>query len=107
MAEWLRPGLWEVIMLSRGIKPGQVLIPKKSIQDVALVSITSALLYGRRKPNFFTFNLFFSFLKFEIFSILPLLFLIILGLPAMIPNFTGNLQLAGGNRFGFGFFWIE
>ena len=32
----------------------------------------------------------------SIFSILPLLFLIILGLPAMIPNFTGNLQLAGG-----------
>ena len=32
----------------------------------------------------------------SIFSILPLLFLIILGLPAMIPNFTGKLQLAGG-----------
>ena len=31
MAEWLRPGLWEVLMLSRGIEPGQVLIPKKSI----------------------------------------------------------------------------
>ena len=31
MAEWLMPGLWEVLMLSRGIKPGQVLIPKKSI----------------------------------------------------------------------------
>ena len=32
----------------------------------------------------------------SIFSILPLLFLIILGLPAMIPNFTGKLQFAGG-----------
>ena len=53
MAEWLRPGLWEVLMLSRGIEPGQVLIPKKSIWDVALVSITSAILYGRRKPNCF------------------------------------------------------
>ena len=31
----------------------------------------------------------------SIFSILPLLFLIILGLPAMIPNFTGKLQFAG------------
>ena len=32
----------------------------------------------------------------SIFSILPLLFLIILGLPAIIPNFTGKLQFAGG-----------
>ena len=32
----------------------------------------------------------------SIFSILPLLFLIFLGLPAMIPNFTGKLQFAGG-----------
>ena len=31
----------------------------------------------------------------SIFSILPLLFLIILGLPAMIPNFTGKLQFVG------------
>ena len=31
MAEWLRPGLWEVLMLSRGIEPGQILISKKSI----------------------------------------------------------------------------
>ena len=30
MAEWLRPGLWEVLMLSRGIEPGEVLIPKKN-----------------------------------------------------------------------------
>ena len=52
MAEWLRPGLWEVLMLSRGIEPGQILISNKSIWHVALVSITSAILYGRRKPNF-------------------------------------------------------
>ena len=32
MAEWLRPGLWEVLTIKlRGIEPGQVLIPKKSI----------------------------------------------------------------------------
>ena len=31
MAEWLRPGLWEVLMLSRGIEPGQILAHKKSI----------------------------------------------------------------------------
>ena len=31
----------------------------------------------------------------SIFSILPLIFLIILGLPAMIPNFTGKLQFVG------------
>ena len=30
MAEWLRPGLWEVLTIKlRGIKPGQVLITKK------------------------------------------------------------------------------
>ena len=34
MAEWLRPGLWEILMLSRGIEPGQVLTSKKSTQYV-------------------------------------------------------------------------
>ena len=30
MAEWLRPGLWEVLTIKlRGIEPGQVLITKK------------------------------------------------------------------------------
>ena len=30
MAEWLRPGLWEVLTIKlRGIEPGQVLILKK------------------------------------------------------------------------------
>ena len=29
MAEWLRPGLWEVLMIKlRGIEPGQILITK-------------------------------------------------------------------------------
>ena len=32
MAEWLRPGLWEVLtIILRGIEPGQILIHKKSI----------------------------------------------------------------------------
>ena len=32
MAEWLRPGLWEVLTIKlRGIKPDQVLTHKKSI----------------------------------------------------------------------------
>ena len=30
MAEWLRPGLWEVLTIKlRGIEPGQILIHKK------------------------------------------------------------------------------
>ena len=32
MAEWLRPGLWEILTSKlRGIEPGQILITKKSI----------------------------------------------------------------------------
>ena len=32
MAEWLRPGLWEVLTVKlRGIEPGQVLTHKKPI----------------------------------------------------------------------------
>ena len=32
MAEWLWPGLWEVLTIKlRGIEPGQILIHKKSI----------------------------------------------------------------------------
>ena len=53
MAEWLKPGLWEMIMLSRGIEPGQILVPKKSIEDVAMVSITSAILYGAGISRYF------------------------------------------------------
>ena len=31
MAEWLRPGLWEILTIKlRGIKPGQVLITKRA-----------------------------------------------------------------------------
>ena len=31
MAEWLRPGLWEVLTIKlRGIEPGQILIHKKA-----------------------------------------------------------------------------
>ena len=30
MADWLRPGLWEVLMLSHGIEPSQVLTFKKA-----------------------------------------------------------------------------
>ena len=31
MAEWLRPGFWEVLTIKlRGIEPGQILITKKS-----------------------------------------------------------------------------
>ena len=30
MAEWLRPGLWEVLTIKlRGIEPSQILAPKK------------------------------------------------------------------------------
>ena len=32
MAEWLRPGLWEVLTIKlRGIEPGKILAHKKSI----------------------------------------------------------------------------
>ena len=32
MAEWLRPGLWEVLTIKlRGIEPGQILAHKKTI----------------------------------------------------------------------------
>ena len=53
MAEWLRPGLWELLTIKlRGIEPGQVLITKKSIGWAVGVKITSRRYYGRRKPNF-------------------------------------------------------
>ena len=53
MAEWLRPGLWEVLTIKlRGIEPGQVLITKKFIGWADGVKITSRRYYGRRKPNF-------------------------------------------------------
>ena len=53
MAEWLRPGLWELLTIKlRGIKPGQVLITKKSIGWAAGVKITSRRYYGWHRPNF-------------------------------------------------------
>ena len=53
MAEWLRPGLWEVLTIyMRGIEPGQVLITKKTIGWAVGVKITSRRYYGRRKPKF-------------------------------------------------------
>ena len=53
IAEWLRPGLWELLTIKlRGIEPGQVLITKKSIGWADGVKITSRRYYGRRKPLF-------------------------------------------------------
>ena len=53
MAEWLRPGLWELLTIKlRGIEPGQVLITKKTIGWADGVKITSRRYYGGRKPNF-------------------------------------------------------
>ena len=53
MAEWLRPGLWELLTIKlRGIEPGQVLITKKSIGWAVGVKITSRRYYGWHRPNF-------------------------------------------------------
>ena len=39
MAEWLRPGLWEILTIKlRGIEPGQVLITKSPQGRVVLKS---------------------------------------------------------------------
>jgi hypothetical protein len=52
MAEWLRPGLWEVLMIKlRGIEPGQILITKKPTGESG-AKVTSSCNCGRRKPNF-------------------------------------------------------
>ena len=52
MAEWLRPGLWEILTIKlRGIESGQILITKKTIGWAVGVKITSRRYYGRRKPN--------------------------------------------------------
>ena len=51
MAEWLRPGLWEMLMLSRGIEPGQILA-SKSPQGRVGTEVTSPSNCGRRKPFF-------------------------------------------------------
>ena len=53
MAEWLRPGLWEVLTIKlRGIEPGQVLITKKTIGWADGVKITSRRYYGWHRPHF-------------------------------------------------------
>ena len=52
MAEWLRPGLWEVLTIKlRGIEPGQVLITKKPTGESG-AKVTSSCNCGRRKPDF-------------------------------------------------------
>ena len=61
MAEWLRPGLWEVLTIKlRGIESGQVLITKKIIGWADGVKITSRRYYGSRKP-FLILKSFFPF----------------------------------------------
>ena len=51
MAEWLRPGLWEVLTIKlRGIKPGQILAHKKSIGWGDDTEVTSRRNYDWRKP---------------------------------------------------------
>ena len=53
MAEWLRPGLWEVLTIKlRGIEPGIILI-QKSPQGRVGAEVTSPCNCGRRKPNFY------------------------------------------------------
>ena len=52
MAEWLRPGLWEVLTIKlRGIEPGQILITKKPTGESG-AKVTSSCNCGRRKPKF-------------------------------------------------------
>ena len=51
MAEWLRPGLWEVLTIKlRGIEPGQILITKKPTGE-GWCQVTSPCNCGRRKPS--------------------------------------------------------
>ena len=51
IAEWLRPGLWEVLTIKlRGIEPGQILITKKPTGESG-AKVTSSCNCGRRKPN--------------------------------------------------------
>ena len=52
MAEWLRPGLWEVLTIKlRGIKPGQILTTKKSIGWADGTEVTSRRYYGWHRPK--------------------------------------------------------
>jgi hypothetical protein len=53
MAEWLRPGLWEVLTIKlHGIEPGRILITKKPVGE-RWCNVTSPCNCGRRKPNQF------------------------------------------------------
>ena len=53
MAEWLRPGLWEVLTIElRGIKPGQILTNKKSLGWADGTEVTSRRYYGWHRPHF-------------------------------------------------------
>jgi hypothetical protein len=50
MAEWLRPGLREILTIKlRGSEPGQVLITKKPSGESG-AKVTSSCNCGRRKP---------------------------------------------------------
>ena len=51
MAEWLRPGLWQVLTIKlRGIEPGQILIHKNP-EGRDGTKVTSPCNCDRRKPN--------------------------------------------------------
>jgi hypothetical protein len=51
MAEWLRPGRWEILTIKlRGIKPGKVLITKVPSGESG-AKVTSSCNCGRRKQN--------------------------------------------------------
>ena len=51
MAEWLWPGLWEILTIKlRGIKPSYVLITIKPTGESG-AKVTSSCNCGRRKPN--------------------------------------------------------
>jgi hypothetical protein len=52
MAEWLRPGLWEILTIKlRGIEHDQVLIKKKPTGESG-AKVMSSCNCGRRKPSF-------------------------------------------------------
>ena len=53
MAEWLRPGLWEVLTIKlREIEPGRILTNKKSIGWADGTEVTSRRYYGWHRPHF-------------------------------------------------------
>ena len=52
MAEWLRPGLWEVLTIKlRGIEPGQILTHKKTIGWADGTEVTSRRYYSWHRPH--------------------------------------------------------